>query len=54
MEFAAFDATKDDFHGIKCLLKSLWLKENIDLSQITELIIHPNTIASVLKVRFSI
>lgn len=54
MEFSAYDPDESDFHGIKCLLQRLWLKEKIDLSELTNLLISEETIASVLKVLFDI
>ena len=50
MEFAAYSTDEVDFNGIKCLLQRLWLKENIDLSGLANLLIEESTIASILKV----
>ncbi|KAH7636983.1 protein BCCIP homolog [Dermatophagoides farinae] len=48
IEFTAHDPIESDFHGIRCLLQQLWLKENIDISELTELVMK-ETITTVLK-----
>ncbi|OTF75263.1 BCCIP-like protein [Euroglyphus maynei] len=48
VEFTAHDPIESDFHGIRCLLQQLWLKENIDISELTELVMK-DTITTVLK-----
>ncbi|CAG2122849.1 unnamed protein product, partial [Medioppia subpectinata] len=49
IDFSAYQAIDDDFNGIKSLLRQLWLKENIDVSQLAQLLVDQNTICSVLK-----
>ena len=49
IEFTAHDPIERDFHGIRCLLQQLWLKENIDISELTELVMK-DTITTVIKV----
>ncbi|KAH9415710.1 hypothetical protein DERP_000200 [Dermatophagoides pteronyssinus] len=48
IEFTAHDPIERDFHGIRCLLQQLWLKENIDISELTELVMK-DTITTVIK-----
>lgn len=50
IDFLAYDPNETDFHGIKTLLQRLWLKENVDLSGLANLLIEDTTVATVLKV----
>ena len=43
MEFEAFPPEEIDFQGVKKLLKQLFLKENVDVSGLTDLLIKKNT-----------
>lgn len=49
VDFEGRNPEAQDFHGIKQLLKQLFLKSHVDLSQITELLIQQNGVGSVLK-----
>jgi len=50
VDFAAYGPRDRDYDGIKRLLQQLWLKENIDLNELSNLIIKERTITSILKV----
>ncbi len=50
IDFGAYQPSNDDFNGIKCLLSQLWLKEKINISELTQLLIEQNFICSVIKV----
>lgn len=52
MDFEGRNPEAQDFHGIKQLLKQLFLKTHIDLSGITTLLIQQNGVGSVLKQSF--
>jgi len=49
VNFDAQTATDTDFHGIKRLLQQLFLKANIDLSAVTDVILGQNHVGSVIK-----
>jgi len=49
VNFVAYNPDESDYHGIKRLLHQLWLKENIDLNELSNLMIEEDTIASILK-----
>ncbi|KAJ6222149.1 hypothetical protein RDWZM_000694 [Blomia tropicalis] len=49
IDFTAYGADESDYHGIKCLLQRLWLKEKVDLDDLAKTIIEDNTVAIVLK-----
>ncbi|KAK3095168.1 hypothetical protein FSP39_010976 [Pinctada imbricata] len=49
VDFEARMPEDSDFHGIKTLLQQLFLKANIDLSDLTDLILAQNYIGSVIK-----
>lgn len=49
MDFEGRNPEGQDFHGIKQLLKQLFLKSHVDLSQMTELLIQQKGVGSVLK-----
>lgn len=51
-EFGAYDPIEEDFHGIVCLMKNLWLKEEINISELVDLFISKSVIVFVLKVNF--
>lgn len=44
----------EDFNGIRSLLHQLFLKANINLSNLTDLILAQNFVGSVLKVQFNL
>lgn len=50
IEFEAFPPTEEDFSGIKCLLKQLFLKSAMDLSKLSDLIISQPEVTTVIKV----
>ncbi|XP_046565664.1 BRCA2 and CDKN1A-interacting protein-like isoform X2 [Haliotis rubra] len=49
VEFEARMPIDSDFHGIKTLLQQLFLKANINLSELTDTIIGQNYVGSVIK-----
>ncbi|XP_054156963.1 BRCA2 and CDKN1A-interacting protein-like [Oppia nitens] len=49
IEFASYPVIEDDFNGIKCLLAQLWLKEKINISDLTQFLVDQKTICSVIK-----
>lgn len=49
MDFEGRNPEPQDFHGIKQLLRQLFLKAHVDLSQMTDLLIKQNSVGSVLK-----
>merc|ERR1711942_624583 len=49
VNFDAQTASDADFHGIKRLLQQLFLKANVNLSAITDLILGQNHVGSVIK-----
>jgi len=49
VNFDAQTATDTDFHGIKRLLQQLFLKANINLSAVTDVILGQNHVGSVIK-----
>lgn len=49
VDFEGRNPEAQDFHGIKQLLKQLFLKAHVDLSQMTDLLIQQNGVGSVLK-----
>src|SRR2546426_2396851 len=52
IEFEALDATDEDEDGIKRLLRQLWLKENVNVTQLTQLLLNQKQLTSVIKVNF--
>jgi len=49
VNFDAQTATDSDFHGIKRLLQQLFLKANVNLSALTDVILGQNHVGSVIK-----
>lgn len=49
MDFEGRNPEAQDFHGIKQLLRQLFLKAHVDLSQMTDLLIKQSGVGSVLK-----
>lgn len=49
MDFEGRNPDAQDFHGIKLLLKQLFLKTHVDLSQMADLLIQQHGVGSVLK-----
>lgn len=49
MDFEGRNPEAQDFHGIKQLLKQLFLKAHVDLTQMTDLLIQQSGVGSVLK-----
>merc|ERR1712142_878891 len=49
VNFDAQTATDADFHGIKRLLHQLFLKANVNLSSLTDVILGQNHVGSVIK-----
>lgn len=49
VDFEGRNPEAQDFHGIKQLLKQLFLKSHVDLSQMSDLLIQQNGVGSVLK-----
>lgn len=49
VNFDAQTATDTDFHGIKRLLQQLFLKTNVNLSALTDMILGQNHVGSVIK-----
>ncbi|XP_071793824.1 BRCA2 and CDKN1A-interacting protein-like [Asterias amurensis] len=49
VEFEALPPQEDDFHGIKRLLLQLFLKSQVNLSEMTNLVLSQNHVGSVLK-----
>ncbi|KAK2145481.1 hypothetical protein LSH36_678g01046 [Paralvinella palmiformis] len=49
VEFEARNMEDSDFHGVRKLLAQLYLKANIDLSELTNTLISQNYIGSVIK-----
>merc|ERR1712168_1757503 len=49
VNFDAQTATDADFHGIKRLLQQLFLKANVNLSAMTDVILGQNHVGSVIK-----
>merc|ERR1712228_388614 len=49
VNFDAQTATDADFHGIKRLLQQLFLKANVNLSALTDIILGQNHVGSVIK-----
>ncbi|XP_020298172.1 protein BCCIP homolog [Pseudomyrmex gracilis] len=49
IDFEGRNAQDPDYHGIKTLLKQLFLKAHIDLGGLTDLIISQNYVGSVIK-----
>lgn len=52
VEFEGRNPESADFHSIKQLLQQLFLKAQVNLSDMTELLIHQKGIGSVIKVYF--
>lgn len=52
-DFEGRNPEAQDFHGIKQLLKQLFLKAHIDLSQMSDLLIQQTGVGSVLKQSFN-
>lgn len=50
VEFEAFPPAEDDFSGIRCLLQQLFLKNAVDLSKLSDLIISQPEVSTVIKV----
>lgn len=50
IDFSAYPPIDEDFNGVKCLLSQLWLKEKINVSELTQLLIDQKHICSILKV----
>jgi len=50
VEFEAFPPTEEDFSGIRCLLQQLFLKNAVDLSKLSDLIISQPEVSTVIKV----
>jgi len=50
VDFEGRSAEEGDFHGVKQLLRQLFLKAPIDLSQLTDFLINQKSIGSVVKV----
>ncbi|XP_013420438.1 BRCA2 and CDKN1A-interacting protein [Lingula anatina] len=49
VEFEARNAEDSDFHGIRQLLQQVYLKANINLSELADMIIAQNYVGSVIK-----